>query len=528
MAWERLGWKCAALAEIEPFPCAVLKHHYPTVPNLGNVEEITEGQIEKLGQVGCVIFGFPCQDVSVAGQRKGLNNADGTITRSGLFFTAVKISEWSKARYVVVENVPGLFSSNEGRDFASVVGELAGIEFDVPGEGWRNTGVALGPKGLVEWSVLDAQWFGLAQRRKRVFLILDTGDWRNRPPILLERESLSGNSPPRRETGEGTAPPIAGCSNGGGANGPGRTADDAEVLICARSLRAQAQSSHREDTDNFVCATITKNYATHRGRTAGKNGGVAKNQLVTHSLKAEGFDAFEDGTGRGVPLVPTVISSGQGNAERVSDGEPSLTCLHEAPILFQPMAFDTTQITSLGNYSAPKPGGPSHPLASAQHPPDIAIQDIGKLAGVREQNGSSIAEPGAPMFTLQSGSQHGVVAPDAPLIFKPCFTRTKKSSGNPEKVCHTLSHSPKQGDTSPHTVQGMAVRRLTPRERERLQGFPDDYTAITFRGKPAADGPRYKAIGNSMAVPVIEWIGCRMDLVDELVPFTVDTLPPSA
>lgn len=479
VAWERLGWKCAALAEIEPFPCAVLKHHYPTVPNLGNVEETTKCQIETLGQVGCVIFGFPCQDVSVAGQRKGLNNADGTITLSGLFFTAVKISEWSKARYVVVENVPGLFSSNEGRDFASVVGELAGIEFDVPREGWRNTGVALGPKGLVEWSVLDAQWFGLAQRRKRVFLILDTGDWRNRPPILLERESLSGNSPPRRETGEGTAPPIAGCSNGGGANGPGRTADDA--LICARSLRAQAQSSHREDTDNFVCATITKNYATHHGRTAGKNGGVAKGQLVTHSLKVEGFDASEDGTGRGVPLVPTVISSGQGNAERVSDGSPSLTCLHEAPILFEP----------------------------------IAIQELGKRQSGTPQNGVGISNPGDPMFTLQSCCQHGVAFQSS-------------QSGVRQQEVHATLDSNNGSRRHNGVIQQMAVRRLTPRECERLQGFPDDYTAITFRGKPAADGPRYKAIGNSMAVPVIEWIGRRMDLVDELSPFTVDTLPPSA
>lgn len=218
-AWVPLGWVCVGVAEIEPFPCSVLAHHYPGVPNLGNVEKITQHQIEKLGHIDVVIFGFPCQDLSVAGKRKGLKHDDGTATRSGLFFTAMQIVEWSRARWAVAENVPGLFSSRGGADFATVVGEMAGAEFGVPADGWRDTGAAVGAHGMVEWGVLDAQWFGLAQRRKRVFLVRDTGDWASRAPVLLEPESLLGNNPPRRETRERVTGTISARTQGGGGLG---------------------------------------------------------------------------------------------------------------------------------------------------------------------------------------------------------------------------------------------------------------------------------------------------------------------
>lgn len=224
-AWIPMGWECVAVAEIETFPCAVLRHHYPGVPNLGDVTKITENQIKELGRIDVVVGGFPCQDLSIAGQRKGLKNADGTITRSGLFFTAAKIAEWAKCRWTVIENVPGLFSSNKGGDFATVVGELAGCKIDVPRDGWRNSGVALGQKGLIEWRVLDAQFVrveshprAVPQRRRRVFIVRDSGDWSSRPPLLLERESMQGNSPPRREAGKGFthsfAPSLTGSGSG--------------------------------------------------------------------------------------------------------------------------------------------------------------------------------------------------------------------------------------------------------------------------------------------------------------------------
>jgi DNA (cytosine-5)-methyltransferase 1 len=220
VAWKPLGWECVGVAEIEPFPCAVLAHHYPDVPNLGSVTDITEEQIKALGHIDIVVFGSPCQDLSVAGHRKGLINANGTVTRSGLFFTAINICKWSRARFWLWENVPGAFSSNKGRDFASVVEFMAGMdECPIPPKGWGTEGVAVGDNGLVEWATLDAQWFGVAQRRRRVFALTDTGDWANRPPILLEPDSLRGDSAPSREKEQEVAGTISKCSFAGGAGG---------------------------------------------------------------------------------------------------------------------------------------------------------------------------------------------------------------------------------------------------------------------------------------------------------------------
>ena len=203
VAWKPLGWDCVAVAEIEPFPCAVLAHHYPDVPNLGDVTKITEQQIKELGQIYLVVFGSPCQNLSVAGNRKGLQGES-----SGLFYEAIRLIQYARkhcgARFALWENVPGSFSSNKGDDFREVVRELsANRDINTPENGWGNTGVALGENGLVEWRVLDAQYFGLAQRRKRVFAIVDFGNWQDRHPILLEPKGVCGDTPPSRETGQG-------------------------------------------------------------------------------------------------------------------------------------------------------------------------------------------------------------------------------------------------------------------------------------------------------------------------------------
>jgi DNA (cytosine-5)-methyltransferase 1 len=211
LAWEPLGWECAAVSD--PAACSVLACRYPHVPNLGDVTKITEQCIRDLGHIDMVIFGSPCQDVSVAGKRAGMKGK-----RSGLFFTAMRIIRWSRARFALWENVPGVFSDNGGRGFAAVVGEMAGVDIDVPDGGWRNAGFVLGPDALVEFAVLDAQWFGVPQRRRRVFALRDTGDWQSRPPILLERESLCGNPPPCREARE-VAPTLPARSLGGGGLG---------------------------------------------------------------------------------------------------------------------------------------------------------------------------------------------------------------------------------------------------------------------------------------------------------------------
>lgn len=405
VAWKQLGWECVAVAEIEKFPCAVLKHHYPKVPNLGDAAKITREMIESLGHVDVVVFGFPCQDLSVAGKRKGLKNADGSTTRSGLFFVAERIAQWSKARWTIGENVTGLFSSNEGRDFAAVVGELAGSDYNVPGNGWRNSGVALGPKGLVEWFVLDAQYRGLAQRRKRVFFVRDSGNWSNRPPLFLVESSLCWNFTPRRQKREGTS--------------------------------------------------------AHAG---------------------EGIE------GSGVPDIGKALRTGTGGIDRED----------------------------------------CHTI--------IPIQEIGKRQSGTSKEGVGHGQPGDPMFTLQAAAVHGIamqmeIAPciDANIQQKNGFDQHVNAPpwvvhgvnedtevARAQRACHTASGriDPSQETFISHTLPvEMQVRRLTPTECARLQGFPDDYLRIHDK---VADGPMYKALGNSMAVPVMKWLGERIQLVDQI------------
>lgn len=404
VAWYPLGWECCAVAEIEPFPCAVLRHHYPGVPNLGDITKITHEQIAVLGKIDLVVGGFPCQDVSVAGKRAGMKNEDGSTTRSGLFFDAMRIIEWIGPRWVVIENVPGLFSSNGGRDFADVVGEMAGCQFDVPAGGWINSGVAVGPLGLVEWTVLDAQYHGLAQRRRRVFLVRDSGNWSDRPPLFLEPYRLQGHPAPRREAGQRPAPTISARTQGGGGLGTDFDLDGGLIPV-----------PHAD---------------------------------TSPALKArDGKGPSSDGDGDGAILIPMLA--------------------HE------PIAFDC------------------------------------KVSG---QNGFGVGEIASTMRSMGRSGSHQSGGGHLAVAFEPgSIARHAGPSGEQEAVS-TLRAD--MGDNQPAVRIGMHVRRITPRECERLQGFPDDYTLIPYRGKPSAAGPRYKALGNSMAVPVMHWLGKRIQLVD--------------
>jgi DNA (cytosine-5)-methyltransferase 1 len=299
-----------------------------------------------------------------------------------------------------------------------VVSALAGLDVAVPRDGWGTEGVALGPNGLVEWSVLDAQWFGLAQRRKRVFAVLDTGDWTRRGPVLLEPESLRGDSPPRREAGQS----VAGTLTASALDGSGACGGDGR------------ESFYVAD----VCPTLAAGSNATGDRPPGTDGDTITSLVC--------------------------VSSGQANAEIGVDVAPTLTLLHEAPyIACAPIAFDTTQVTSPDNRSNPQPDGPCHPLAASGHPPALAYR--WNAGACEEMNPSNATSP-----TLRARGQ-GEIA--------------------------------------------FGVRRLTPRECERLQGAPDDWTRVNRKGKPMKDSPRYKIIGNSFAVPVVRWIGERIAAAHE-------------
>ena len=458
LAWAPIGWKCVAVSEIESAPCALLRHRLPDVPNLGDVTAITDRQIAALGRIDVVIGGSPCQDLSVAGRRAGLAGA-----RSSLFHHQMRIFNAARnfcgARWLVWENVPGAFSSNQGRDFAVVVGAMAGSELPVPAGGWGSEGVALGDNGLVEWSVLDAQWFGVAQRRRRVFAVLDTGNWTDRRPVLLEPDGLRGDSAPRRGAREGIASTLTAGS--GSSSGPGMRAEcDGGSGLIQHTL---GYGGGRTSGEVEVAACLTA-----KGMRIDFEVETFLVQPVAHTLRAEGFDGSEDGTGRGTPLLP--------------------------------VPFDTTQITSNSNFSNPKPGDPCHPLCAGAHAPAIAFDC--KAAGDTSFSVGDV--PGT--LRAQHGGGHAAVA----YAIQAGATRMNPTSG-PDGIGVQADHA--------YTIEARAevqavgympnqVRRLTPRECERLQGAPDDWTLVpNAQERPMADGPRYRMLGNSFAVPVIHWIG---------------------
>ena len=449
-AWGPLGWKAVAFSEIEPFPCAVLAHHYPDTPNWGdmtNYEEWPDVSIDLL------CGGTPCQSFSVAGLRGGLADA-----RGNLMLTFGAIAAKYRPRWLVWENVPGVLSSNEGRDFAEFLGLITGQAVSVPPGGWQNSGIVHGIDSAygAAYRVLDAQFFGVPQRRRRVFVVGHLGDWRRAAAVLFERHSLSGHPAPRRETGQTVTPTVrAGAANGGAGHGA-RSGDSKDELIVpvAQTLRAQAQAqaSHRADTETYIpthvgqamSAKWSKGTAGPAGPAGDEHHNLLAVPAVTHSLRGDGFDASEDGTGRGTPLVPV-------------------------------LPFDTTQVTSAANRSNPKPGDPCHPLAAGMHPPAIAFQERGRESGRNLEVGGEIA-----------------------------YALTAPKDGGRAQERNVLTPA-------------MQVRRLTPEECEALQGFPRSYTAVPYRGKPAADGPRYKALGNSWAVPCAAWIGRRIEEVESLI-----------
>ena len=233
VAWEPLGWRPAWFSEIEPFPSAVLAHRFPDVPNLGDMTKIRG---DEHGTVDLLVGGTPCQDLSVAGKRMGFGGK-----RSVLAIDFVRLAYECRAKWFAWENVPGVFSSNGGEDFAQLLSLFAGWQVDVPADGWGSFGIVEHSPGCfgLAWRVIDVQYArvdgfpnAIPQRRNRVFIIGYLGDWRRAAQVLFEPEGLLGNTPPRRESGKGTA-------------------EGAERSV-AHSLRAQSQCSFREDTETIV------------------------------------------------------------------------------------------------------------------------------------------------------------------------------------------------------------------------------------------------------------------------------------
>lgn len=369
-AWLPLGWRCAFVSDIDAFSCALLAHRYPDVPNHGDMTAHTGWPDATLD-----VFagGTPCQSYSVAGNRAGLDDE-----RGALMLAFAHLAHRYAARWVVWENVAGVLSVDNGRAFGALLGTLAKLGY---GFAYR---------------IFDAQYFGLAQRRNRVFVVGYPGDWRAPAAVLFERAGLLGHPAPRRKTAQNITGTVSARSRGGGGLGT-----DFE---CGGGLIAAALTAgNTRHVDHHT--TLVPEVAGALTGSNERQDAAVETFVIAHTLRADGFDASEDGTGRGTPLVP--------------------------------IAFDATAGGNTG----------------------FALGDV---AGALRHEG------------------------------------------------HTNGHA---AVLLPH----IGVRRLTPRECERLQGFEDDYTLIPYRGGLAADAPRYRALGNSMAVPVMRWIGERIAMVDSIL-----------
>ena len=404
-AWHPLGWEPAFFSEIDPFPRAVLAHHYPDVPLHGDFTTIQRGDY---ADIDVLVGGTPCQSFSVAGLRKGLADPRGNLM---LGFGA--LAQRLRPKWLVWENVPGVLSSNGGRDFGSFLGMLAELRY---GFAYR---------------ILDAQYFGVAQRRRRVFVVGHLGNWQRAAAVLFERHSLQGHPAPSREKGKDAATYTSSsiaeyrADNVGGtirANG-GDLGGGSETFV-AKTLTVKNRNNFQNDT--FVSEPI----------------------------------AWDGEMNPSVNVAGTLLRGGQGGRQ---DG------------VCQPIPYDFFQITAPVNRQSREPGDPCHTLArdNAAH--------------------ATIVQPMA-------------------------FAQNQLGEVRVGEVTNTLNtNSNPSGRNTPMVAQTMQVRRLTPVECERLQGFPDGYTNIPWRNKTESpDGPRYKAMGNSMAVPVMRWIGERIAAVKAL------------
>jgi DNA (cytosine-5)-methyltransferase 1 len=408
-AWHNLGWNSVGFSEIEPFPSAVLKHHYPSVLNLGDMTKYKEWNLDS---VGLLVGGTPCQSFSVAGLRKGLEDP-----RGNLALTYVGILDKFRPKWCIWENVPGVLSSNGGRDFGSFLGAVAELGY---GFAYR---------------VLDAQNFGVPQRRRRVFVVGCLGSWDSAARVLFESESLCGDikksRSPKQETTRAFIPSVAHC------------------------LQTTCNDYSRADGFNMIA------YETHPADSRVKEMGDVC-QTVTSRW----------GTGGGnVPIVQKVYES---HAQDARYNELKTVC--------------STVSATYGM------GGGNVPLVQA-----YSIREDAKA-----NNFSATPLEVTPALQAMQPSVQSHHAQT--FVVGALCARDYKGVGNQyvqEGKC--IVESP------------MAVRRLTPKECERLQGFKDDYTVIPWKKGESPDGHRYKALGNSMAVPVMKWIGERINEVNKQI-----------
>jgi DNA (cytosine-5)-methyltransferase 1 len=397
VAWHHMGWNPLGFSEIEKFPSEVLKHHYPNVPNLGDMTKYKEWDFGS-NRLDLLVGGTPCQSFSVAGLRKGLEDP-----RGNLALTYVGILDKFRPKWCVWENVPGVLSSNGGKDFGSFLSALVELRY---GFAYR---------------VLDAQYFGVAQRRRRVFVVGCLGDWRSAAEVLFESESLSRNIKPssqkKQETSAFTTSSFGSYSTGVGT-----------IRATGGDLGGGSETLYVPNLANCL-QTTCNDYS-----------------------RADGFN----------------VIAMQGNLIGRDKGGPNGIGISELNTMYTLTKTDV------------------HAIAHAFKPE--LLKRLGEI-GSKELCPTLLANMDDNQVATAFGWQNNVNQSMSVNLITPTLDKSKV----------------------PALFNNMVVRKLTPVECERLQGFPEGYTDIKPKNKATPDGPRYKALGNSMAVPVMKWIGERIN-----------------
>ncbi len=591
-AWESLGWKAAFFSEIEKFPSQVLAHHYPDVPNMGDMTKFKEWPD---ANINVLVGGTPCQSFSVAGLRRGLDDP-----RGNLMLTFLAIADRYRPKWLVWENVPGVLSSNGGKDFGTFLGGLGELGY---GFAYR---------------VLDAQYFGVPQRRRRVFVVACLGSWQSAAAVLFERHCFEGHPAPSRKKGEDIAGTFTARANSGGWGSDVDLAASNYMQPVAKCLTASKGQRNDSETDNLLpmvglqdcnnfSSDISGTIVTREGvvadtahmvmqpiaynitfcdangtRADRPDGGLYVSETdVTSTLTKAGIGtnvaqpiaySFDSTASNSMKSSNPISGCNEVNVAKTLDTSRGLdpTCNQGGIAVAQPIAYNiapgkgllkddihitnadaTKTLDAFGSNPSMHQGGAAivQPIAFSgqMSNPQTDVDMTGTLGAKNpmavclggQHPNAGIGIDQSPTLTEAMGAGGGHIPIMAQPIAFDAYNQTTSDTVTAlrcaaggvfdntvaQQIAPTLtaannpSRSPQASEVTDQIAAvyatSMAVRRLTPVECERLQGFPDGYTDIQLKGKPTPDGPRYKALGNSMAVPVMRWIGERIQLLED-------------
>ena len=522
VAWHPLGWEPAWFSEIDKFPSEVLKHHYLGVPNHGDFTQILRDTHHPARSVplDLLVGGTPCQAFSVAGLRRGFDDDRGNLT-----LEFCRLVGFLRPRWVVWENVPGVLSIDGGRAFGSILGAFRELGY---GFAYR---------------ILDAQHFGVPQRRRRVFLVGHSGgDWRAPASVLFEPEGVFRDSPKGSKTRKGAS---RGAATGAGADGGGvaqafnsyqRTVSDVAhtlpigldeeqnaVVDGFGTLKARREGGGFEGavlTQGDIAGPLDASYYKGQGS---RQGGERK--FITIQKIAHG-EYTDDGTTNTLTArdyksaADLVVASAREGAHSVIAFHPLQDPIHSEEVSHamgtggKQGAASVAVCVPCGFYTT---SGSRSTGFMEEVTPTLKCEAKGtaSVSVAFKPSHFTRGKDGAPSEIVPPLTADADKGDQDPVVFTAGnLARRAGWAPNSQVMGSLLSQ---RGDQAPLVAMPYTVRRLTPVECERLQGFPDDYTSVPHRGKPAADGPRYKALGNSMAVPVMRWIGQRIAKVDALL-----------